>query len=295
MIRSPNLTNRFTVGLSVLRGPCTRMARMFRRILVANRGEIAARILKACGRMGIRTVAVHSTADAGSPHLKLADETVCIGGPRPADSYLNADAILQAAEQTHSQAIHPGYGFLSENASLARECEAAGITFIGPNPETLELFGNKVEARALASSLSIPVVPGTAIESAADVEALRLALGIESWNLLGISYGTRLAQIVARDYPSGIRSIVLDSTLPVSADPMAESLANAARAFNVFFTGCQADDECSRAYPTLEADLNDLLTSLNLEPIIVSITYPLTGEQYDALVNGDALARRELL
>src|SRR5881397_16092 len=120
---------------------------MFRRILVANRGEIAARVLRACREMGIETVAVHSTADALSPHLRLADRTICIG-PAPASrSYLDMDAVLQAAEQTECQAIHPGYGFLAENALFASRLASHRITFIGPSPRLIRLMGDKVEAR----------------------------------------------------------------------------------------------------------------------------------------------------
>jgi len=134
---------------------------MFRRILVANRGEIAARVLRACREMGIRTVAVHSTADAGSPHLKLADGTICVGGARASESYLNAGAILQAAEQTGCQAIHPGYGFLSENPLFAARCAAHRITFVGPPPGAMRLMGDKVEARRTMKAAGVPVIPGS--------------------------------------------------------------------------------------------------------------------------------------
>src|SRR5262245_6277525 len=119
---------------------------MFRRILVANRGEIAARVLRACRAMGIETVAVHSTADADSPHLRLADRTICIG-PGPAiHSYLDQEALLQAADQTDCQAIHPGYGFLAENALFAARCETRRLTFIGPPARLIRLMGDKLEA-----------------------------------------------------------------------------------------------------------------------------------------------------
>ena len=120
---------------------------MFRRILVANRGEIAARVIRACREMGIDTVAVHSTADAASPHLRLAGRSICIGPAQASRSYLDMDAVLQAAEQTECQAIHPGYGFLSENALFASRCAAHQITFIGPTPRLMRLMGDKVEAR----------------------------------------------------------------------------------------------------------------------------------------------------
>ena len=134
---------------------------MFRRVLVANRGEIAARVLRACREMGIQTVAVHSTADASSPHLKLADRSVCIGGPRATESYLNAGAILQAAEQTHCQAIHPGYGFLSENALFSARCASHRISFIGPSSAAIRRMGDKVEARRTMDAAGVPVIPGS--------------------------------------------------------------------------------------------------------------------------------------
>ncbi len=134
---------------------------MFRRILVANRGEIAARVLRACREMEIETVAVHSTADADSPHLRLADRAICIGPARAADSYLNAGAILQAAEQTGCQAIHPGYGFLAENALFAARCAAHRVTFIGPPSAAIRRMGDKVEARRTMEAAGVAVIPGS--------------------------------------------------------------------------------------------------------------------------------------
>jgi len=134
---------------------------MFRRIFVANRGEIAARVIRACREMGIETVAAHSTADAGSPHLKLATRSVCIGGARAAESYLNADAILQAAEQTGCQAIHPGYGFLSENALFAARCASHRLAFIGPPAAAMRKMGDKIEARLTMQAAGVPVIPGS--------------------------------------------------------------------------------------------------------------------------------------
>ena len=134
---------------------------MFRRILVANRGEIAARVLRACRTMGIQTVAVHSTADSDSPHLRLADRALCIG-PAPASrSYLDMDAILQAAEQTECQAIHPGYGFLAENAMFAARCAAQSLTFIGPPARLIRLMGDKVEAIRSMRRAGLPTIPGS--------------------------------------------------------------------------------------------------------------------------------------
>ncbi len=140
---------------------------MFKKILIANRGEIALRIIRACREMGIQTVAVHSTADASAMAVRLADESVCIG-PAPAkDSYLNIPSILTAAAVTGAEAIHPGYGFLSENAQFARMVEEHGFVFIGPKPEHIETMGDKVAAKKTVKELGLPVVPGSdgAIES----------------------------------------------------------------------------------------------------------------------------------
>jgi acetyl-CoA carboxylase biotin carboxylase subunit len=135
---------------------------MFEKILIANRGEIALRIHRACHEMGIKTVAVHSTADATAMHVRLADESVCIGPPPARDSYLNVAAILTAAAITGADAIHPGLGFLAENADFAATVEEHGFTFIGPAPPHIRLMGNKVIAKETASRLGIPTVPGSA-------------------------------------------------------------------------------------------------------------------------------------
>src|ERR671939_1199202 len=128
---------------------------MFEKILIANRGEIALRIHRACREMGIKTVAVHSTADESAMHVRLADESVCIGPPAARDSYLNIPAILTAAAITGADAIHPGLGFLSENSKFAAMVEEHGITWIGPTPEHLALMGDKVEAKQAAGELGI--------------------------------------------------------------------------------------------------------------------------------------------
>ena len=134
---------------------------MFEKVLIANRGEIALRIHRACKEMGIKTVAVHSTVDADAMHVRLADEAICIG-PAPArDSYLNKAAIISAALICGADAIHPGYGFLSENADFAEMVEAHGLTFIGPKPEMIRKMGNKVEARAAAKASGLPILPGS--------------------------------------------------------------------------------------------------------------------------------------
>ncbi len=134
---------------------------MFKKILIANRGEIALRIIRACKEMNIKTVAVHSTADADSLHVRFADESVCIGPPKSADSYLNVPSIISAAEITDAEAIHPGYGFLAENSSFAEICGSTGIKFIGPSPESIKLMGDKAKARETAKKAGVPVLPGS--------------------------------------------------------------------------------------------------------------------------------------
>jgi 3-methylcrotonyl-CoA carboxylase alpha subunit len=133
---------------------------MFDCILIANRGEIACRVIRTCRRLGIRTVAVYSTADADAQHVRLADEAWPIGGPRPAESYLRGEAILEVARRSGAQAIHPGYGFLSENTDFARACARAGIAFIGPRPESIDAMGSKAAAKALMEKHAVPLVPG---------------------------------------------------------------------------------------------------------------------------------------
>ncbi len=145
------------------------------RILIANRGEIALRIHRAAHEMGIETVAVHSTADADAMHVRLADHAVCIGPPAAKDSYLNVAAIISAAEITHADAIHPGYGFLSENAQFADIVEAHGITFIGPKPEHIRTMGDKIEAKRTAGALGLPLVPGSDGAVSDIVEARQIA------------------------------------------------------------------------------------------------------------------------
>jgi len=134
---------------------------MFDKVLIANRGEIALRIQRACSEMGIRTVAIHSTADAEAMHVRLADESVCIGPPSPSDSYLNKAAVISAATITNADAIHPGYGFLAENAEFAEMVEEHGITFIGPSAEHIRIMGDKIAAKNTAKIAGIPVVPGS--------------------------------------------------------------------------------------------------------------------------------------
>ncbi len=148
---------------------------MFSKILIANRGEIALRIIRACKELGIETVVVYSTADKDNAYLKLADEAICIGPPSPLESYLNIPRILAAAEIADVEAIHPGYGFLAENAHFAEVCRDSGITFIGPSPESMNLLGDKVSARELAQRAKVPVVPGSEGQIKDEKEAIKLA------------------------------------------------------------------------------------------------------------------------
>ena len=152
---------------------------MFHKILIANRGEIALRILRTCREMGIRTVVAHSQADAGSLPVRLADESICIGPAEARQSYLNIPSIISAASITDSEAIHPGYGLLSENAAFAEICRACGITFLGPAPEAIRLMGDKAQARAMAKQAGAPVVPGSEapLEGVDEAQALADTIG----------------------------------------------------------------------------------------------------------------------
>jgi len=151
---------------------------MFEKILIANRGEIALRVHRACKEMGISTVAVHSEADAGAMHVRLADESVCIGPAPAAKSYLNIPAIIAACEITGAQAVHPGYGFLSENARFAEIVEAHGFTFIGPRPEHIRMMGDKIAAKVAMKTAGIPIVPGSDGALSSESEALAAASAI---------------------------------------------------------------------------------------------------------------------
>jgi acetyl-CoA carboxylase biotin carboxylase subunit len=151
---------------------------MFEKILIANRGEIALRVLRACKELGIPTVAVHSTADANAMHVRLADESVCIGPPSARESYLNIPALLAACEITGADAVHPGYGFLSENARFAEILGEHSIDFIGPKPSHIRMMGDKIEAKRTAKRLGIPVVPGSEGGVSTDQEALAVAQSI---------------------------------------------------------------------------------------------------------------------
>ena len=151
---------------------------MFEKVLIANRGEVALRIHRACREMGIKTVAVHSEADANAMHVRLADEAVCIGPARSADSYLNKSAIISAAIITGADAIHPGFGFLSENADFAEMVEEHGITFIGPKPEQIRMMGDKLRAREAAINSGLPVIPGSpALDNVDEAKKWALEIG----------------------------------------------------------------------------------------------------------------------
>src|SRR5271156_2540236 len=152
---------------------------MFDKILIANRGEIALRIHRACKEMGIATVAVHSEADVSAMHVRLADESVCIGPAPASKSYLNIPAIIAACEITGAQAVHPGYGFLSENARFAEIVAAHGMTFIGPEPEHIRVMGDKIAAKQAVKAAGIPVVPGSdgAVNTEAEAIAAAEAIG----------------------------------------------------------------------------------------------------------------------
>ena len=134
---------------------------MFRKVLIANRGEIAVRVIRACRELGIHTVAVYSEADKDALHAELVDEAICIGPAKASESYLNVQQILSAAIVTNAEAIHPGFGFLSENSRFASMCEELNITFIGPDSETIDAMGNKINARKLMMAADVPVIPGS--------------------------------------------------------------------------------------------------------------------------------------
>jgi acetyl-CoA carboxylase biotin carboxylase subunit len=159
------------------------------KLLIANRGEIALRIHRACHEMGIKTVAVHSTADADAMHVRLADETVCIGPPPASESYLNIPNIISAAEIVHADAIHPGYGFLSENAQFAEIVESHNIVWVGPKPEHIRMMGDKIEAKRTAAKLGLPLVPGSEGAIATVKQAHKLAAEIGSPVLIKAASG----------------------------------------------------------------------------------------------------------
>ena len=151
---------------------------MFKKILIANRGEIALRVIHACRELGIRTVAVYSEADEHALHVRFADEDICIGPARSAESYLSVPAIISAAEITGADALHPGYGFLSESAYLAEVCEACHIRFIGPDPNVIRLMGDKARARRAMKKAGVPILPGSEGPVEGEEQALKVARDI---------------------------------------------------------------------------------------------------------------------
>jgi acetyl-CoA carboxylase biotin carboxylase subunit len=191
---------------------------MFKKILIANRGEIAVRIIRACQEMRIKTVAVYSTADAHSLHVRLADEAVCIGPPPNKDSYLHAPNIIAAASITGAEAVHPGYGYLSEQASFADACEACGLSFIGPPAGVIERMGDKAKARETAKAAGVPIIPGTEETVASEQEAQRVA------NKIGYPV---YIKAVAGGGGTGIRRVDDNDELPVALQ-MARSESEAA-------------------------------------------------------------------
>ena len=148
---------------------------MFKKILIANRGEIAIRIIRACKILGISTVAIHSTADVDSLHTKLADESICIGNAPVNESYLKIPSIIAAAEISGAESIHPGYGFLSERADFVNKCKTSNIIFIGPKEEHIEMMGDKIQSRIMARKANVPVVEGSSGEIATIQEAYKIA------------------------------------------------------------------------------------------------------------------------
>ena len=158
-----------------------------RKILVANRGEIALRVMRSAKEMGIKTVAIYSEADRNALHVRFADEAVCVGGPKSNESYLRGDVIIDVCKKLNVDAIHPGYGFLSENAGFAKAVEEAGIIFIGPSPEAIELMGSKLAAKAAVAKYKIPMVPGTEY-AITDVEEAKSTLVINNNNISDIIF-----------------------------------------------------------------------------------------------------------
>jgi acetyl-CoA carboxylase biotin carboxylase subunit len=183
---------------------------MFGKILIANRGEIALRILRTCREMGIRSVVAHSTADAGSLPVRLADESICIGPEDSAQSYLNIPRLIAAAEVTDAEAIHPGYGFLAENATFAEICRACGIRFIGPSSEVIRLLGDKVRARELARKADVPLLPGSdgAVRDGTEAQSVAETLGYPVLLKASLGGGGRGIRIVwdAETLASAVRT-----------------------------------------------------------------------------------------
>ena len=191
---------------------------MFKKVLIANRGEIALRVIRACKEMGIQTVAVHSTVDAEALHVRFADEAICIGPASSKESYLNVPAVLSAAEITGADAIHPGYGFLSENADFAEVVQSCGIAWIGPKPEIIRLMGNKVRAREAAKEAGLPLLPGSpaALKDAHEAEAMAKKIGFPVILKAAAGGGGRGMKIV-RDPASVVQAFNTASAEAVAA------------------------------------------------------------------------------
>ena len=221
---------------------------MFSKILVANWGEIAVRIIRACKEMGIATVAVYSQADRDALHVALAEESCCIGRAEAADSYLNEERILSAALATGAAAIHPGYGFLSENAHFAALCQKNGIVFIGPSPETMERLSDKSTIKRLMAEAGLPIIPGTGVLSGG---ALALAVADRVWMLENAIYS-----VIS---PEGCASILWKD--PQKADIAAENLkitASDALTLSVIERMIKEDD---LGQPSFYARTRELLTA----------------------------------
>ena len=150
---------------------------MIKKILIANRGEIACRIIRACSEMSIKSVSVYSDVDINSPHVSMADEAVCIGPANPSESYLNFDKIIDAAKATSSEAIHPGYGFLSENGDFAQHVIDSGLIFIGPSPETIKVMGDKAESKKMMDEAGVPTIPGHDGELSGNIDSIAKEIG----------------------------------------------------------------------------------------------------------------------
>ena len=170
---------------------------MITKLLVANRGEIAARVFRTAHELGIATVAVFSDADAELPYVALADEAVRLPGAAPADTYLRGDLLIAAARATGADAVHPGYGFLSENAGFARDCAAAGLTFVGPSPEAIAAMGSKTEAKAMMAAAGVPTLPGVTIDASTDLTAEAARIGFPVLVKAAFGGGGRGMRIVA--------------------------------------------------------------------------------------------------
>ncbi|MFN7690740.1 MAG: biotin carboxylase N-terminal domain-containing protein, partial [Bacteroidota bacterium] len=186
------------------------------KILIANRGEIALRVMRSCREMGIKTVAVYSEADRHSPHVKYADEAVCIGPPPSSQSYLIGDKIIEVCKMLGVDGIHPGYGFLSENASFAAKVKEAGITFIGPSPESMDIMGDKLSAKAAAKKYNIPMVPGTegAIDDIENAKKTAIEVGFPILVKASAGGGGKGMRIVERveDFEEQMKLAVSEAT-----------------------------------------------------------------------------------